>query len=77
LLLLLYIAATLSPAQIIEAAAAQAWYEQSPGLEIILGVRVILPLALFLFLVFSAMLKEKLRHRGEIFLGTGLTIVGM
>jgi len=84
LLLLLYVASTVSPAEIIAAAAqagiqtaAPAWHEQSPGIEIVLGIRAILPLVLFLFLVFSVMLKEKLQHRSEIFLGIALTIVGM
>jgi hypothetical protein len=83
--LLLYVASTVSPADIIAAATAQAaaqtvtpaWYEQSPGMEIVLGFRAILPLVLFLFLVFSVMLREKLQHRSEIFLGIALTIIGM
>ena len=84
LLLLLYIAGIQSPEQIIEAAAMAAsqtemlaWHEQSPGLEIVLGIRAILPLVLFLFFVFTVMLKEKLPARDEVFLGIGLTIVGM
>jgi Protein of unknown function (DUF1538) len=85
LLLLFYVASTTSPDSIIASAAAQAaaqtpgaaWYEHSPGLEIVLGVRAILPLVLFLFLIFKFMLKEKLQHRSEIFLGIGFTILGM
>jgi hypothetical protein len=85
LLLLLYVASTLSPAEIIQAAASQAetlggplaWHERSPGVEIILGVRAILPLVLFLFLVLRFVLRERLQHRNEIFLGIALTIVGM
>lgn len=84
LLLLLYIAGTQSPEQIIEAASLAAsqtemlaWHEQSPGLELVLGIRAILPLVLFLFFVFTVMLKEKLPARSEVFLGIGLTIVGM
>jgi hypothetical protein len=85
LLLLLYVASATSPAEIIAAATAQAaaqsaapaWHEQSPGLEILLGIRAILPLVLFLFLVYSVMLREKLRHRGEIFLGIAFTVIGM
>ena len=82
---MLYIASTVSAADIIAAAAAHAaaqtaapaWYEQSPGAEIVLGIRAILPLVLFLFLIFKMMLKETLQHRSEIFLGIGLTILGM
>jgi hypothetical protein len=85
LLLLLYVASTLSPAEIIQAAASHAatlggplaWYERSPGAEIILGVRAILPLVLFLFLVLRFVLRERLQHRNEIFLGIALTIIGM
>jgi hypothetical protein len=84
LLLLLYVASILSPDQIIAAHAAQAaaastpaWYERSPSLEIVSGIRAILPLVVFLFLVLSALLREKLPHRSEIFLGIALTIIGM
>jgi hypothetical protein len=85
LLLLLYVASSISPAEIIQAAAipaaalaaAPAWYERSPGLEIALGVRAILPLVAFLFLVLRFVLKERLQRRSEIFLGIALTIIGM
>ncbi len=84
LMLLLYVASTTSPAEIIAAAGQAsaltnelAWYETSPGLEIVLGIRAILPLALFLFLVLKVMLKENLQNRSEIFLGIALTIIGM
>jgi hypothetical protein len=86
LLLTLYVSYTVTPAEIIEAArqaaaVAQAvepaWYERSPGEEFILGVRAILPLVLFLFVVLRVVLKEKLDNQGEIFYGIGLTVVGM
>ena len=86
LLLSLYVSYSVSPQEIIEtarqaAAAAQtmepAWYERSPGVEIILGVRAILPLVLFLFIVLKLVLKEKLDNQGEIFYGIALTIIGM
>jgi Protein of unknown function (DUF1538) len=85
LMLLLYVSSIVTPAEIIAAAAGHAeaqaagpaWYEQSPGLEILLGIRAILPLVLFLFLVLKVMLKEQLQHRSEIFLGIGLTMIGM
>ena len=86
LLLSLYLSYTVTPEEIIEAArqvaaAAHAvdpaWYERSPVQEIILGVRAILPLVLFLFLVLKVVLKEKLDNQGEIFYGIGLTIIGM
>lgn len=85
-LLALYVSSSLSPAEIIAAAkvvsgAAQtmtpAWYESSPGKEIVLGVRAILPLVLFLFFVFKVVLKAKLQNKGEIIYGVVLTIIGM
>ncbi len=86
LLLSLYVSYTLTPEEIIEAArqataAAQAvepaWYERSPGVEIVLGVRAILPLVLFLFVVLTLVLREKLENQGEIVYGIALTIIGM
>jgi hypothetical protein len=75
-----------TPAEIIEAAAlaAQAagtsplpWYETSPGVEIILGVRAILPLVIFLFIVQKLVLRADLENKGEMLYGIGLTIIGM
>ena len=86
LLLALYVSFTESPTEIIAvaqqtAAAAQAmepaWYARSPWEELILGVRAILPLVVFLFLVLRLILKEKLKNKGEIFYGITLTIIGM
>ena len=54
-----------------------AWYERSPGQEIVLGVRAILPLVLFLFVVLRLVLKEKLERQGEIVYGIVLAIIGM
>jgi hypothetical protein len=74
-----------SPAEIIQvaklastqAAVAPAWYEISPGQEIVLGIRAILPLVLFLFFVLKIILKESLKNPAEIYLGIALTIIGM
>ena len=85
LCLLIYVTLTTSPAEIIEAAkalssanvAAPAWYESSPGEEIILGIRAILPLVIFLLFILKIVLRESLKNQAEIFLGIGLTIVGM
>ena len=86
LLLTLYVSYTVAPTEIIEtaqqaAAAAQAveppWYARSPGVEIVLGIRAILPLVVFLFLVLRVVMKEDLENKVEIFYGIGLTIVGM
>jgi len=85
LLLTLYVTTTASPAEIIAAAQAAstvsdvvpAWYEISPGQEIVLGVQAILPLVVFLFLVQKLILREKLPNSGEVFYGIGLTVIGM
>ena len=86
LLLTLFLVNTVTPAEIITSAHAAAaavdatslaWYQRSPGAEIILGIRAILPLVLFLFLVLKFLLGEKLPHAREVFLGIALTIIGM
>ena len=59
------------------ASAAQAWYVSSPGREIVQGLRAILPLVLFLYLVMKLMLGEKIRHAGIIAYGVVLTVAGM
>ncbi len=53
------------------------WYEQSPYVEMILGIRAILPLVLFLFFVLKVILKEKLANSGNIVYGIVLAILGM
>jgi hypothetical protein len=85
MLLALYVAASASPAEIIAAAQAAAgagqqvmqWYEVSPGLEVVSGVRAIVPLVIFLLLVLKLLLRHTLQRRAEILLGIGLTVVGM
>ena len=83
--LLIYVTQTISPEEIIAAANSlysatsdtPAWYETSPGEEIVLGIRAILPLVIFLFFVLKVILKETLKNRSEIILGIALTIIGM
>lgn len=85
LLLSLYLSFAVTPREIIATARAAAmaqealppWYERSPGVEIVLGIRAILPLVLFLFFIFKVVLREKLEHQGEILYGITLTVVGM
>ncbi len=85
LCLLVYVTQVQTPGDIIAAAQSlssavaesPAWYETSPGQEIVLGVRAILPLVIFLFFVLKVVLREPLRNRSEIFLGIALTIIGM
>jgi hypothetical protein len=82
--LAIYVASSVSVESIIFAAttgspvaAAQVWYESTPGREIVLGLRAILPLVLFLYLVMKLMLGEKIRHAGMIGYGIILTVAGM
>ena len=85
MLLGLYVAAISSPEEIVAAAHAAAdagqqaaqWYAVSPGLEIVSGLRAIVPLVIFLLLVLKLLLRQSLPRRGEIFLGIALTVVGM
>ncbi len=85
LCLLVYVTLTISPGEIIAAAqslstapsATPAWYETSPGQEVVLGIRAILPLVVFLFFVLKIILHESLKNKSEIFLGIALTIIGM
>jgi hypothetical protein len=86
LLLSIYVSSTVEVAEILELAKqaatlegkeSLAWYERTPGQEIVLGVRAILPLVLFLFVVLKFIVKEPLKDQGYIFYGIGLTILGM
>ncbi|MBN2301653.1 MAG: DUF1538 domain-containing protein [Lentisphaerae bacterium] len=86
LLLCIITAHMATPEVIIEAAGRLAagssrqtlgWYEQTPWLETITGLRAVLPLVIFLFFILSIVLKEKLKHAGLIRYGIILSIVGM
>jgi len=86
LLLSFYVSSTVEVAEILELAKqagttegeeSLSWFERTPGQEIVLGVRAILPLVLFLFVVLKFVVKEPLKNQGYIFYGIGLTIVGM
>lgn len=83
-LLAVYLAQTTSPQAIMAAAAAaggaagvRAWHEQSPWVEIIGGVQAIVPLVLLLLLVLRLLLREKLKHPGNIAYGITLAVLGM
>ena len=74
MLLGLYVSWTVTPQEIIAAAIAGAsivsepsWYEQTPVVEIIGGVRAIVPLVLFLFVIFKVLLRATLHQRGIVF----------
>ncbi len=86
LLLCLYVSSSVEVAEIQQMAQAAAgaaadaqpgWLARTPGQEIIGGIRAILPLVLFLFLVLKFVVREKLENPGQILYGIGLTIIGM
>ena len=84
MLLTLYVSSVVSPEEIIASATATLaatteipWYEKTPGLEIILGIRAIVPLVLFLIFVMVFILKEKIRKKGIITYGITLCVLGM
>ena len=60
-----------------QAAASPSWYETTPGREIVLGLRAILPLVLFLYLVMKLVLGETIRQAGMISYGIVLTAAGI
>ena len=59
------------------AAAVPAWFEITPGREVMYGLRAILPLVLFLYLVMKLVLGEKIRQAGIIGYGIVLTAAGI
>lgn len=81
--LALYVASVQSPEEILRAAAAAtaasstSWYEQTPFVEIISGIRAIVPLVLFLVLIMVFLLKERIRQRNIILYGISLCVIGM
>jgi hypothetical protein len=86
LILSTVISLTTTPESIIEAAAilksqtvatVVPWYETTPFVETILGIRAIVPLVLFLMFVLTFILKEKLSHGNIIRYGISLTVIGM
>lgn len=84
MLLSLYVSFTVTPEEIIAASqvakditTSPLWYEQTPAVEIIGGVRAIVPLVLFLFLILKILLKVKLQAQGLVIYGLVLCVVGM
>ena len=54
-----------------------AWYEITPGEEIILGIRAIVPLVIFLLIIMKLVLKVEVPHAGTITYGIVLAVLGM
>lgn len=82
LLLGLYVSYTVPVSEITQLATtvtadSLAWYELSPYNEIITGLRAILPLVLFLFIILRIVLKEKISKPGIVLYGITLTVLGM
>ncbi len=84
LLLGIFIAQVSTPSEIIAAARSvaisvdgPAWYALTPFAEIIGGLRAIVPLVVFLFLVLIFILREKLQDSGIVTYGLVLAVAGM
>ncbi len=84
LLLGLYVSSVISPEEIITMAATTvdsaevlSWYDETPGLEVILGIRAIVPLVLFLLFVMIFVLREKIQKKLDIAFGISLCVLGM
>lgn len=80
----IYLSFTITPEAIIAAAqmgntivADPAWYEMTPGEEIVLGMRAIIPLVIFLLIILKLVLKTKMTHAGTITYGIVLAVIGM
>ena len=78
----LYVAATVPIEEILLSAKAAAevanpaWYEVTPTVEIIMGVRAIVPLVIFLFLVLVGLLRTKIQEPVNITYGITLCVLG-
>ena len=84
MILALYVSSQYTPEMIIEAATAVQggvqsvqWHEETPGLEIVGGVRAIVPLVIFLILAMTVLLREKIPSPKMIFFGIFLCVLGM
>ena len=82
--LALYVSSQFTPEQIISAASVSAtsmgdvgWHQVTPGLEVVGGVRAIVPLVIFLLIVMVVVLREKVPSPNTIFFGIFLCVLGM
>ena len=81
-LLALYLYYTTSPADILTMTTAAAgvsneWFTRTPWVETIGGIRAIVPLVIFLFIVMIFVCKEKIRNPVFMMYGISLTVIGM
>lgn len=83
LLLGMIIAETSTAEEIIAGVAAAttagepAWHQRTPWLDIILGIRAVVPLILFLLVIMRFVLHERIRHVGHTIYGLSLCVIGM
>jgi uncharacterized protein DUF1538 len=83
-LLAIYISFIETPEMIVNAATSisslsttPSWYDKTPYLEVLSGIRAIIPLVLFLMFILIYVLKEKIKHPGTIAYGISLAVIGM
>lgn len=84
MILALYVSSQLTPEMIMASAAAattvvqtHGWTDITPGIEIVGGIRAIVPLVIFLLLVMVLLLREKIAQPRIIGFGIGLCVLGM
>lgn len=84
MILALYVSSQLTPEMIMASAAAVTtvaqtpnWTDITPGVEILGGIRAIVPLVIFLLLVMVLLLREKIAQPRIIGFGIGLCVLGM
>jgi Protein of unknown function (DUF1538) len=53
------------------------WHETTPYVELLSGIRAIVPLVLFLIFILLYVLKEKIKNPGTIAYGISLSVIGM
>lgn len=66
-----------TPASATAVAAAPAWYEKSPTLEVILAVQAIVPLVLYLMLVMKFVARKPIANLRHVLYGVAIAVVGM
>ncbi len=84
MLLTLWVATTAAPggagilaSEAATEATAVSWFGQSPGVEIVSGLRAILPLIAFLYFVMRVLLRERLPQGGIVAYGIVLSLLGL
>ncbi len=83
-LLAIYVSFVETPEMIIREAASVSnlattinWHEKTPYVELLSGIRAIVPLVIFLIFILIFILKEKIKNPGTIAYGISLSVIGM